>query len=118
MSGLILYAALAACSGPSEIDMSSYNLTVVGAESGKPLRFSGTYQFMRDKKRISRDFSGVGNATASFYADELVYVRIQGTKRDGIYSLTVTRDGEVVFDSPALPANRPIVYSNEASKNR
>lgn len=109
---------LSACQGADPAANVSYNVTVVGAVSSRPLSFSGSYQFLREGKRVTRDFSGVGNVSEDFDADELVYVRVQGTNRDGIYSLKITRDGEVIYDSPATEANRPILYSTESGANR
>ena len=91
----------------------SFAIVVSTSVSPAPVSFAGSYQYLSDGKRINRDLGGAGTFSESFLADELVYVRLTATSRGGYYSLRISRDGEIVFESSAVPASEPIIYSVE-----
>ncbi len=102
--------ALAACNPAPERPGVNYSIVISGTVSPRPVRFSGSYQFLTQGERITRDLSGSGTFVDSFFADELVYIRVNRTSEDGLYSMTVSRDGEVLFESPATGGELPLVY--------
>jgi hypothetical protein len=93
--------------------MTSYALMIDTSISPAPVHFAGSYQFLRNGERINRDLDGAGMFSESFLADELVYVRLTATSRGGYYSLRISEDGEILFESSAVPASEPIIYSVE-----
>ena len=46
-----------------------------GSTAPTPLSYYGSYQFIDEGERVTRDITGRGSFGVSFYADELVYVR-------------------------------------------
>lgn len=99
------------CGADQKLSKRNYSLVITGSVSPRPVTFSGSFQYLNNNQRVTRDLSGSGSFVASFFADELVYVRVNRTSEYGFYTLKVTRDGELEFESPATIEKRPLVYA-------
>ena len=41
-------------------------------------------------------------------------MRIHGASEEGLYSLKISRDGEILYASPVVSANNPILYNPDS----
>jgi hypothetical protein len=106
---LLLVALLTSCSGQGD-RLASYTISIMTSRPKTPHAYAGSYQFFRDGERITRDLSNDGTYSVNFDAHRLVFVRVHGNDASSMYSLAISRDGEVVHQSPAVPANEPLIH--------
>lgn len=104
-------AVLCACGGGEAPLVHTYTVTITGSITPAPVRYSGSYQYHVDGKRVTKDLSGAGSLTFDFEGEELAYVRVHRTSADGIISLSVFQDGETIFDSPPNSTRQPIIFT-------
>lgn len=106
---LLLVALLTSCSGQGD-RLASYTISIMTSRSLTPNSYAGSYQFFRDGERVTRDLSNDGTYSVNFDADRLVFVRVHGNDPNSMYSLAISRDGEVVHQSPVVSANQPLIH--------
>jgi hypothetical protein len=111
---LLALLAVSGCDANRVARTGNYTITVATADDSRAAAFAGTYQFFREGERMTRDLSGTGTLSISFYAEQLAFVRVHGSSPDGLYSLKISRDGEILYDSPAVTANNPILYNPDS----
>lgn len=102
------------CNNSAATREGNYTITVATADDSRSAAFAGTYQFFRDGERITRDLTGTGTLSVNFYADGIAFVRVHGASQEGLYSLRIARDGEVLYASPVVSANNPILYNPDS----
>ena len=74
-----------------------------------------TYQYFLDDKRTTRDLTGEGAHTVIFDAQDLEFVRLHGSSKDNLYSLIISREGKVIFQSRIVAGGQPILYHSKAA---
>ncbi|MFK7887672.1 MAG: hypothetical protein AB8G16_12500 [Gammaproteobacteria bacterium] len=89
---------------------SSYSISIRTSAQLTPNGFAGSYQFFRAGERITRDLSADGTHSVNFEADRLVFVRVHGNDAGSIYSLSVVKDRDILYESAAIPANQPLIF--------
>ncbi len=85
-------------------------MVVNGSATPVPVNFTGSYACQETDGPRTVDISGSGTLTASFQCRQLLHVRIQRVLGVGLVSLTVYRDGRVVYSTPPTDSVAPIVF--------
>ncbi|MEM7081477.1 MAG: hypothetical protein AAF465_01900 [Pseudomonadota bacterium] len=107
LAGALL--ALTAC-GPSAPERHDYQIVVQGSATPVPVKFAGSYTCDNPGAEQVVDISGAGTTTHSFSCQTLRHVRIQRVIGQGLISVIVYEDGEVVFSTIPSSDDTPIVY--------
>lgn len=87
-----------------------YAIVITSSHQSADATFGGSYQYTLDGQHVTRDLSGDGSHGLNFEADELLAVRVHAASQDGLHSLTIHRDGKLVFDSRAQSSQQPLIY--------
>lgn len=107
----LLTLLLCSACGPSGPRLHAYQIVVNGSTTPVPVEFTGSYacEERDDSERIA-DISGEGTMSVSFECEQLLHVRIQRVLGEGLVSVTIYKDGAVVYSTTPSDSVVPIVY--------
>jgi len=102
--------------GASAVKEKSLDISVMGSAMPDAGTFTGSYVYVKDGKEIKEDLSGKGNISKAFRGDYVksCTVRNDSNSQDGLgIQLTISEDGNTVFESDTVTNTDPIVYEKK-----